>query len=62
MMVERENISKKKWKLNKKIHTTSGAKGLFLRAPPTARGEECRASDRALYDVTRPEGICLRRV
>lgn len=28
--------------------TTSGAKGLFLKAPPTARGLEPRAAERAL--------------
>lgn len=32
----------------KKRRTTSGAKGLFLNAPPTARGLEPRAAERAL--------------
>ena len=40
---------------------TSGAKGLFRNAPPTARGDEFNALDMAAYVVTFPRGICLSR-
>jgi hypothetical protein len=38
----------------------SGAKGLFLSAPPTARGELLSAFASAAYVVMRPSGICCR--
>ena len=36
---------------------TSGAKGFLLNAPPTARGDDERAFERAAYDETFPFGI-----